>query len=282
MAKLTGTHRSYLSLIACGAMAVSFCGRIHAQSSGEKILLARAQAHMAQRTWPDGWVDSKCSIECKNAGSKLEYECTNWAAQSIQECAQWADEGSNQCTSWKKCHWYTPWNCIAGFFCRAWYWVASWVCIAFMIVTVYACLVFGWVVVKIVCPVLWLTLDLICLGVTLIWCGLLAIAKAIGNLFGRDPGIARIDHIFVLMLENRAFDHMLGFSGITGVDLEGNPTVFNDGFSTSLGNFDPATNTSPTCWAKSQIGRSRPAFTKNGLCIAPCGRLNMGVSCTTP
>ncbi len=47
MAKLTGTHRSYLSLIACGAMAVSFCGRIHAESSGEKILLARAQAHMA-------------------------------------------------------------------------------------------------------------------------------------------------------------------------------------------------------------------------------------------
>jgi phospholipase C len=36
------------------------------------------------------------------------------------------------------------------------------------------------------------------------------------------PGIVRdhresgIEHIFVLMLENRSFDHMLGFSGITG------------------------------------------------------------------
>jgi phospholipase C len=27
-----------------------------------------------------------------------------------------------------------------------------------------------------------------------------------------------VEHVFVLMLENRAFDHMLGFSGITGRD----------------------------------------------------------------
>src|SRR4051812_45311158 len=30
-----------------------------------------------------------------------------------------------------------------------------------------------------------------------------------------DP---RIRHVFVLMLENRSFDHMLGFSGIPGID----------------------------------------------------------------
>jgi phospholipase C len=203
------------------------------------------------------------SIECKNAGSKLEYECTNWAAQNIQECAQWADEGSNQCTSWEECHWYTPWNCIAGFFCRAWYWVAAWVCIAFMIVTLYVCLAFGWVVVKILCPAIWLVLDGICLGVTLIWCGLLAIAEAIGSLFGKDPGIARIDHIFVLMLENRAFDHMLGFSGITGVDLRGNPTVFNDGFNTSLSNFNPATNTSFPVTTPADFNLSRARDTSN-------------------
>ena len=29
-----------------------------------------------------------------------------------------------------------------------------------------------------------------------------------------------IEHVFVLMLENRSFDHMLGFSGITGKDAE--------------------------------------------------------------
>jgi phospholipase C len=29
---------------------------------------------------------------------------------------------------------------------------------------------------------------------------------------------ANIKHVFVLMLENRSFDHLLGFSGITGTD----------------------------------------------------------------
>ena len=35
-----------------------------------------------------------------------------------------------------------------------------------------------------------------------------------------------LTNIFVLMLENRSFDHMLGFSGITGFDAEtGAPTT---------------------------------------------------------
>jgi len=37
-----------------------------------------------------------------------------------------------------------------------------------------------------------------------------------------------IQHVFVLMLENRSFDHMLGFSGITGSDAAtGQPTAIN-------------------------------------------------------
>lgn len=37
-----------------------------------------------------------------------------------------------------------------------------------------------------------------------------------------------IQHVFVLMLENRSFDHMLGFSGITGSDaVTGQPTSIN-------------------------------------------------------
>src|SRR5215813_15609215 len=35
-----------------------------------------------------------------------------------------------------------------------------------------------------------------------------------------------LQHIFVLMLENRSYDHMLGFSRISGMDAEfGTPTV---------------------------------------------------------
>lgn len=41
-------------------------------------------------------------------------------------------------------------------------------------------------------------------------------------------GASQIQHVFVLMLENRAFDHMLGFSGITGTDAETlKPTSIN-------------------------------------------------------
>ena len=37
-----------------------------------------------------------------------------------------------------------------------------------------------------------------------------------------------VERIFVLMLENRSFDHMLGFSGITGKDAEtGQPTAIS-------------------------------------------------------
>jgi phospholipase C len=225
------------------------------------------------------------AIDCKNAGTKLEYECTNWAAQTIQQCTQWADEGSNQCTSWEKCHWYTPWNCIAGFFCRAWYWVAALVCIAFAIVTLYACLVFGWVVVKVFCPALWLLTDLVCLGWELIWCGILALAAAVQTVFGRQRRIPKIDHVFVLMLENRSFDHVFGFSGITGVDLTGSPTVFNEGFQPTLSNLNPATNTlfpvtSPADYNLSralnanmqQKGDKDPGHEFNDTVLQLCGR----------
>jgi phospholipase C len=42
------------------------------------------------------------------------------------------------------------------------------------------------------------------------------------------PANSAISHVFVLMLENRSFDHMLGFSGITGTDAETKkPTKIN-------------------------------------------------------
>src|SRR4051812_32824034 len=41
------------------------------------------------------------------------------------------------------------------------------------------------------------------------------------------PG-QKIKHVFVLMLENRSFDHMLGFSAITGLDaITKQPTAIN-------------------------------------------------------
>jgi phospholipase C len=52
----------------------------------------------------------------------------------------------------------------------------------------------------------------------------------------RDHRESRIKHVFVLMLENRSFDHMLGFSGITGTDAAtGQPTSI-DGLNGSESN----------------------------------------------
>jgi phospholipase C len=40
-----------------------------------------------------------------------------------------------------------------------------------------------------------------------------------------------IQHVFILMLENRSFDHLLGFSGITGTDAESGAATTINGLS---------------------------------------------------
>src|SRR5262249_14905173 len=43
-----------------------------------------------------------------------------------------------------------------------------------------------------------------------------------------DHRASNIKHVFVLMLENRSFDHLLGFSGLTGTDAQtGRPTAID-------------------------------------------------------
>jgi phospholipase C len=52
---------------------------------------------------------------------------------------------------------------------------------------------------------------------------------------------ATIDHVFVLMLENRSFDHMLGFSGLTGTDAVGGAATTISGLSgTEFNDFEAA------------------------------------------
>ncbi len=49
-----------------------------------------------------------------------------------------------------------------------------------------------------------------------------------------------IEHIFVLMLENRSFDHMLGFAGLSGTDAAtGGPTKADDLVNNPHSNADP-------------------------------------------
>jgi phospholipase C len=189
------------------------------------------------------WV-TKAVITCKNWSSKADYECTSWADEGSDECSEWADEGSSECTSWDECHWYTPWDCIAGFFCRAWYWVAKWVCKGWYWVAKWVCKAFAWVVEKFCVLFAWV-LQLVCMAWDTIRCALLGLWRLLRSLFGRGRGgrKSQIEHVFVLMLENRSFDHMLGLSGLTGVDLQGN-SVTADGVAVNVNtNFDPSTNT---------------------------------------
>lgn len=169
------------------------------------------------------WV-TKAVITCKNWASQAQQTCSQWADEGANQCSQWADEGSNQCTSWEECHWYTPWNCIAGFFCRAWYWVANWVCQAWYWVAKWVCIAFTWVVVA-VCVVFSWVLSLVCVAWDTIRCMIVALEQLLGQLLGQRQPVPAIDHVFVLMLENRAFDHMFGFSGLKGADQDGQPTA---------------------------------------------------------
>jgi phospholipase C len=98
-------------------------------------------------------------------------------------------------------------------------------------------------VVTAVCVAFAWALSLVCVGWDTFRCALLDLWRAISQLFGRGGrGTPRVEHVFVLMLENRSFDHMFGFSGITGVDIDGNPTSIDGSDETRDKNVDPLTN----------------------------------------
>jgi phospholipase C len=203
------------------------------------------------------WV-AQFVITCQNWGTRVDHVCTTWADEGSQkcsdwadegsnECSRWADEGSNQCSSWEKdCHWYTFWNCViewvcvawywvANWVCQAWYWVAKWVCKAWYWVAKWVCKAFAWVV-KLVCLVFSWVMQLVCVAWDWLRCAVLAI---IDLLFGRRSDPPVVDKIFVLMLENRSFDHVFGLSGMRGHTPDGAPTVVDGAPAGSHSNIDP-------------------------------------------
>ena len=191
------------------------------------------------------WVD-RVVITCKNWAEKVDYECTEWADEGSNKCSQWADEGSNKCSEWadegsNKCCTWRPcsWGCKAFYWvskwvCKGWYWAAKWVCKAWYWAAKWVCKAFAWFV-KAVCVVWSWGAKLICVAWDTIRCMFLRLFDWIR---GSKKGKPKIDHIFVLMLENRSFDHMLGFSDIRGTDaVTGNLT--------SINGVDPAVHNNP-------------------------------------
>jgi phospholipase C len=148
--------------------------------------------------------------------------------------------------------------------CKAWYWVAKWVCKAFAWVVKAVCVVFGWVV------------SLVCVAWDTLRCALLAFARLLAQLFcGRRGARPRVEHVFVLMLENRSFDHMFGFSGIAGIDIEGNPTSVDGADPTRDTNVNPNTGVAvpvsvPADLALKDVDED-PGHEFNHTVVALCG-----------
>ncbi|GGX73333.1 alkaline phosphatase family protein [Streptomyces hiroshimensis] len=220
------------------------------------------------------WV-TKAVIECKNWSTRTDYECTQWADEGSNECSQWADEGSSQCSEWgKECHWYTFWNCVVEWFCEAWYWVAKWVCKAWYWVAKWVCKGFAWVV-KYICVAFSWVFSLVCVAWDWLRCAVIGLVDAIAALLGRrHPERKKIDRVFVLMLENRSFDHMYAFSGITGVGSDGRPASL-DVAGPADTNADPATGlpisvSSPADFALKNVDKDPPHEFDDALAVL-CG-----------
>src|SRR6185295_6346978 len=182
------------------------------------------------------WVDEG-HITCNAWTDDISGSCVSWRDDGYQKCNKWADEGSSQCSSWadqghnecaakylSECHWYSPWNCIAGWLCQAWYWIANWVCQAWYWIADWVCKASYWIA-NIVCQLFVFVVKAVCLGwswisklVCVAWDGIRCALKRWFTSRSRDQ--SPIKHVFVLMLENRSFDHMLGFSQITGTDID--------------------------------------------------------------
>ncbi|MEV6842979.1 alkaline phosphatase family protein [Actinoplanes sp. NPDC051411] len=81
-----------------------------------------------------------------------------------------------------------------------------------------------------------------CIAWDVVRCAILSVLRFIRQGRGRDePSRPPIDHVFVLMLENRSFDHMFGFSGLRGVGIDGEPTSVIGAVPARDTNVDPVT-----------------------------------------
>ena len=139
--------------------------------------------------------------------------CTQWVDVTTLEGKAWATDMAQQCTEWAD---------EGG---RVWHWVAKWVCKAAMWVVHVFCTLWNWIV-KPVC---------------IVWTAMACTFTSLAAIFMRRPRRPRLKYLFVLMLENRSFDHMIGFSGITGTDaITGLPTRI-DGIDGTQSNTNPVT-----------------------------------------
>lgn len=205
------------------------------------------------KQWADRWTQ-----RCQDWGSRTRRVCDEWKDEGYQACDRYEDHGYESCSSWSKtCSDWLPWplSYICDAFewvCKAWVWVSHWVCVAFVWIAHWVCK--GWSylvewfcvawfwVMEAFCTVWSWVAKLVCIAWDNIRCALVALGEVVASMAGRRPRRRRrIRHVFVLMLENRSFDHMLGVSDIAGTDaVTGLPTRIDNLLGNPQSNPDPA------------------------------------------
>jgi phospholipase C len=154
--------------------------------------------------------------QCGYRKLQIDRARSHWLITVTRTCIEWADKGSERCSASAS---------IVKWVCTAWYSIARFVCLLFANIVNFLWLIVTYVV--------WVPCKL---------------------LFPNKKKQDRIKHVFVVMLENRSFDHMLGLSNIQGIDaISGQPTSIDGLNENNNWNVDPNGNTvfvtSPADWA---------------------------------
>jgi phospholipase C len=188
---------------------MSFCG-----SFVRKITWLERQAQIV--------ANQVCTIEALESCADWEdegyNECVQTRDDGYNSCSQTEDQGYNDCCDWWPCSWACDafvW--VSHIVCVAWTWVSSIVCIVWNWISKWVCRIIDWVyrfVCKLVLSVIFWFIKRVLLWIVFLPCKF------------HEPELDdRVTHIFVLVLENRSFDHMFGAIPMRGSNADGgNPT----------------------------------------------------------
>jgi phospholipase C len=199
---------------------VSFCGTII-----REITWLERQAQEV--------ISKICTIEavedCADWKDEGYDKCVESRDEGYNSCTESRDEGYNQCCDWWPCSWVCDavvW--ISNVICVVWTWVSNIVCVVWNWISKWVCRLFHWIyttICKLIVSIIFWFIRRVLLWIIFIPCKF------------HTPGLDdRIKHIFVLVLENRSFDHMLGATPIAGTDPA------NGGYTQTSRRPDGATN----------------------------------------
>lgn len=208
----------------------------------------------------EGYDDGK--KECTKAEDQGKKECTEEEDQGKKECSQKEDHGKEECSQKEDqgykdcCDWWpcsslckawtwvsnivcVAWTWVQNLVCVAWTWVANIVCVVWTWVSHVVCVVWNWIskwicvvwkwILKVICTVIGWIITVVCAIATWAFC----LGKSLWSMtpFADAGPPSPIKKLFVLAMENRSYDHMLGFANLAGPDpVTGAPAKANDFF----------------------------------------------------